>query len=258
VEPSIDTRVHPTADEPAVRAALAVRRIGHAVTGRVLDDAHLADLADALEALAERAERGEPFDKQQEMLTNGRLGRWLATGEWPTVPDGDIIHFDTRSFVGGPLSAFGMGAHYWREGDEAHGRVTLGPAYEGPPGRVHGGALAAIFDEIMGALLPAIGVMAFTGRLTVRYKRATPLGVPLELRSWLASRQGRRLHLEAEAAAEGVVFATAESVFVEQDPAVLIDVLRGDAAPAPAAPAPAAPAPAVPGPDAAGSDGAQL
>jgi acyl-CoA thioesterase FadM len=102
---------------------------------------------------------------------------------------------------------------------------------------VHGGALAAIFDEIMGALLPAIGVMAFTGRLSVRYRRATPLGVPIELRSWLASREGRRLHLEAEAAADGVVFATAESVFVEQDPAVLIEVLRGDASSGPAGPA---------------------
>lgn len=237
MEPIADPESHPVADEPAVRAALAVRRLGHAVTGRVLDDDHLLELADALEALAARAERGEPFDKQREMMTNGRLGSWLATGEWPTVPDGEVIHFDPRSFVGGPLSAFGMGARYWREGDEAHGRVTLGPAYEGPPGRVHGGALAAIFDEIMGALLPAIGVMAFTGRLSVRYKRATPLGVPIELRSWLASREGRRLHLEAEAAADGVVFATAESVFVEQDPAVLIEVLRGDASSGPAGPA---------------------
>jgi len=116
----------------------------------------------------------------------------------------------------------GMGARYWRGGDEARGGVTVGPAFEGPPGRVHGGALAAIFDEIMGALLPAIGVMAFTGRLTVRYRKATPLGVPLELRSWLASREGRRLHLEAEAKADGVLFANAEAIFVEQDPSVLL------------------------------------
>jgi acyl-coenzyme A thioesterase PaaI-like protein len=212
-------------DESAVRAALAVRRLGHAVVGRILDDAHLAALADALERLANEAEQLPHFDKQQEMLTNGRLGRWLETGEWPSVPDGETIHFDARSFVGGALSAVGMGARYWRVGDEARGQVTVGPAFEGPPGRVHGGALAAIFDEIMGALLPAIGVMAFTGRLTVRYRKPTPLGVPLELRSWLASREGRRLHLEAEAKADGVLFANAEAIFVEQDPSVLLATL---------------------------------
>jgi acyl-coenzyme A thioesterase PaaI-like protein len=213
---------YPSADQPAVRAALALRRVGHAISGRILDDSHLAELADVLEELAERAEQGPHFDKHTEMLTNSRLGHWLETGEWPSVPDGDAILFDARSFVGGPLSAMGMGAHYWRVGNEAHGRVTVGRAYEGPPGRVHGGAVAAIFDEIMGALLPALGVMAFTGRLSVRYRRPTPLGVPLELRSWLASREGRRLHLEAEATADGVVFATAQAIFVEQDPSVLL------------------------------------
>jgi len=93
-----------------LRAALAVRRLGHAVVGRILDDAHLAALADALERLAEQAEQLPHFDKHQEMLTNGRLGRWLETGEWPSVPDGETIHFDARSFVGGALSA--VGAQY--------------------------------------------------------------------------------------------------------------------------------------------------
>jgi acyl-coenzyme A thioesterase PaaI-like protein len=220
--PSVEQGATHLPDEPAVRAALAVRRLGHAVTGRILDDAHLEELAGVLELLADQAEQGPHFDKHTEMLANGRLGHWLETGEWPSVPDGEAILFDARSFVGGALSSVGMGARYWRVGNEAHGRVTVGPTYEGPPGRVHGGALAAIFDEIMGALLPALGVMAFTGRLTVRYRRPTPLGVPLELRSWLASREGRRLHLEAEAKADGVLFANAEAIFVEQDPAVLL------------------------------------
>src|SRR5690349_800846 len=30
------------------------------------------------------------------------------------------------------------------------GTVTFGPAYEGPPGHVHGGLIAAMFDEMLG------------------------------------------------------------------------------------------------------------
>ncbi len=36
------------------------------------------------------------------------------------------------------------------EDDKVIGRVTFGAAYEGPPGCVHGGYLAATFDEVLG------------------------------------------------------------------------------------------------------------
>jgi acyl-coenzyme A thioesterase PaaI-like protein len=205
------------------RAMLAVRRLGHALTGWVVPGDLLAEVADLASRLAERAEAGIPRNKRAEMNERGRMAEFLRTGEWPgPLPDGSPIDFDHRSIIGGPLSPFGMGAVFWREGDEARCRVTLGPAFEGPPGRAHGGVIAAIVDEAMGALLPALGTLAFTGRLSVDYLRPAPLGVPLEFRSWLAGQEGRRLHIACEGSAEGVVFARAESTFVEQDPRRLV------------------------------------
>ncbi|MGV0746333.1 PaaI family thioesterase [Mycolicibacterium sp. XJ870] len=53
----------------------------------------------------------------------------------------------------------------------------LGAAYEGPPGHVHGGIVAMVLDHVLGEVAANDPVSPrFTGTLTIRYLRATPLG----------------------------------------------------------------------------------
>lgn len=52
----------------------------------------------------------------------------------------------------------------------------LGAAYEGPPGLVHGGVSALVLDQLLGEAAGAGGKPGMTGTLTLRYRRATPLG----------------------------------------------------------------------------------
>jgi len=63
---------------------------------------------------------------------------------------------------------------------EADGLVwsdfTLGAAYEGPPGHVHGGVCAMVLDHVLGATAHKPGKPAYTGTLRIRYLRGTPLG----------------------------------------------------------------------------------
>lgn len=63
---------------------------------------------------------------------------------------------------------------------EADGLVwtdfVLGAAYEGPPGHVHGGMCAMVLDHVLGATAHKPGRPAYTGTLTLRYLRGTPLG----------------------------------------------------------------------------------
>jgi len=60
------------------------------------------------------------------------------------------------------------------------GRVSaefeLSAAYEGPPSLVHGGVSALILDQLLGEAAAAAGKPGMTGTLTVRYRRAAPLG----------------------------------------------------------------------------------
>ena len=63
---------------------------------------------------------------------------------------------------------------------DADGRAwcdfRLGAAYEGPPGLVHGGVTALVLDHVCGAAAGVDRRPRFTGTLTLRYRRETPLG----------------------------------------------------------------------------------
>jgi hypothetical protein len=61
----------------------------------------------------------------------------------------------------------------------ALGRCTLGLAYEGPPGYVHGGVSALLLDQILGHANVVHGLSGLTVTLSVRYRRPVPLQTPL-------------------------------------------------------------------------------
>jgi acyl-coenzyme A thioesterase PaaI-like protein len=113
----------------------------------------------------------------------------------------------------------GIAVDLHRDGDDAVALVSLGAAFEGAPGRAHGGIVAAVFDDVMGLVLKMVGTPAYTGELTVRYLAPTPIGERLEFRAWLANRDGRKLFIEAEAyrAADRVQVASARAVFIAID-----------------------------------------
>jgi acyl-coenzyme A thioesterase PaaI-like protein len=100
------------------------------------------------------------------------------------------------------------------EGDIVRADATLGPLYVGPVGTVHGGVVALIFDELLGAANLLNGVGAFTGTLTVRYKKPTPLLTPLALEARVDRVEGRKAITRGEIRAAGGVTAEAEGVFV--------------------------------------------
>ncbi|MHA3021436.1 PaaI family thioesterase [Mycobacterium sp. BMJ-28] len=53
---------------------------------------------------------------------------------------------------------------------------TLGAAYEGPPGHVHGGVAALLLDHVLGESASPATSPRLTGTISIRYLRPTPLG----------------------------------------------------------------------------------
>jgi acyl-coenzyme A thioesterase PaaI-like protein len=187
-------------------AAAALRRLGHALMGHDADPALLQRVARAAELVAADLEAG-PARTRDVVELKRRMFE-------VTVPDGArVVHFD-ECFVSGPWNPLGIAIEVHREGDEAVAQVQLGPAFEGAPGRSHGGIVAAIFDDVLGYLLTLYGIPAFTGELSVRYLAPTPIGQPLTFRARLAGREGRKLHTVGEAVADGVTVASATATFV--------------------------------------------
>lgn len=103
----------------------------------------------------------------------------------------------------------------WTEGDRAYGKVTLNWSYEGPPGSVHGGVVAAIFDHFLGMAQTIGGQPGMTGSLTVHYHRRTPLNRELRLEAWLQRVAGRKTIVHGEMYAEGTMTASCEALFIQ-------------------------------------------
>jgi acyl-coenzyme A thioesterase PaaI-like protein len=92
--------------------------------------------------------------------------------------------------------------------------ARLGLLHEGPPGLVHGGWIAAMFDEVLAVLQRDAGVGGVTAELTVRYRRPTPVGAELRFAGWIDDDRGRSVVARATCEAAGELVAEAEARFV--------------------------------------------
>jgi acyl-coenzyme A thioesterase PaaI-like protein len=90
-------------------------------------------------------------------------------------------------------------------------QVTLGPAYEGPPGYVHGGMSSLLMDQLLGAAAMAAGRWGMTAHLQLDYRGPLPLATPLLLRGEVAEQSGRKTVITGTVA----LAATPEQVLVE-------------------------------------------
>lgn len=199
------------------RAAEAVRRFGHSLVDHDAPLAVLNEITRHLDQVTAELEREPVRDRLAALLGSDRI-KALLEGATPTPPpDGAELDFAQYSLVGGPANPFGVDATYVRQGDEVVALVTLGAAFEGPPGRAHGGIVSAVVDETMTALLTVLGTVAFTASLQLDYLGPTPLHAPLEFRARLSERLDRKLMLTCTGRSGEEVFVEATGTFVEVD-----------------------------------------
>ncbi len=102
----------------------------------------------------------------------------------------------------------------WRDGDGVRGEAIFSPLYAGPPDSVHGGIIAAVFDELLSMANVVSGSAGFTGTLSIRYHRKTPLETPVELWAMCTSNSGRKQVTRGEMRVNGEVTASAEGLFI--------------------------------------------
>ena len=177
--------------------------------------AHEAD-AGLLDRVAEAAHRVAADLEQQPPRQRDLLELKRRMFDVPVDDGQPVSHFD-ECFVSGGQNPMGIAMTVRREGDDMVADVHLGAAFEGAPGRSHGGIVAAIFDDIQGYLLTLIQQPGFTGRMEVNYLAATPIDQELEFRARVVERDGRKIHTEAEAYAREALVARSTAVFIAVD-----------------------------------------
>jgi acyl-coenzyme A thioesterase PaaI-like protein len=119
-----------------------------------------------------------------------------------------------RSPISGQSNPLAPPMELWVDGDVTRGRATYGPAYEGPPGLLHGGIVAGAFDEILSVAQFLSGNAGYTGTLTVRMRRPTPLCQPIDYEAGVDRVDGRKIHVWGRSTCDGELLADAEGVFV--------------------------------------------
>ena len=175
----------------------AKRRLAQAI--RELTDVLVTSTpsVEDMNAIAERLE----LQAKQFAQTKRLYGRVAFSQDGNHGEFGEVNH--ELNAVGGISNPLSPGLNLWFEDGIAVGKVTCGWAYEGPPGHVHGGYVAAILDQFMGMAQILGKNPGMTGTLNVRYLRPTPLNTELELRGELLSEEGRKTVVEATIVANG-------------------------------------------------------
>ncbi len=204
--------------ERRVEVATRLRALGHEFVARDLSDDDLDAFAVTVDELLARA-RHAP--RRQRRVPRASVDSFAMA-----VPDEGQVEkhqLFADSVVSGLANPMGLGAGLRREGDQAVMEVVLGAAFEGAPGRSHGGVIAALVDETMGLVMGLQGVLAFTAQLDITFRAPAPVDQTLTARAWLDERRGRKLTMKATVAAGDVLVAEATALFVSVDPATFLE-----------------------------------
>ena len=163
------------AEQDAAHGALA-RAVAGLIEASVLTEVSLDEVAAVTAAI------GDLTTRLAARSTEGSLGSVV-------VDQGVRNHGNAVRGLRNPIAVASGDDQRWIEDDRLWFRFRLGAAYEGPPHHVHGGVLALVLDQALGEAAAVFGGPGMTGRLTLHFRRATPLG-EASTEAWIESSDG--------------------------------------------------------------------
>jgi acyl-coenzyme A thioesterase PaaI-like protein len=198
------------------RLAEAMRVVIERLISSDAPEEELRLTADRLEQYAEHL-ASHPRRKRYEGIAESALAQAGAAGQANEVRMPDAGHFDFSPLIGrsNPLAP---PIFVREENGRVYADVVFGSAYEGPPGSLHGGYVAAAFDEVLGFAQAQTGTPGMTGRLEVSYRSPTPLHTPLRFEAWVDNVAGRKITAKCTLHAGDRLCAEATGLFISIKP----------------------------------------
>jgi len=123
-----------------------------------------------------------------------------------------------RSFVSGDPHGDRLRVRFFKGKEDGvlWGRVWFGPAAEGPPGFAHGGAQAAILDELLGGAAWVYGNQVIALNLQTDFVSFVPLQTELLLKGAIVNREGRKIYTEGSIEdTDGKILARGKILFLQ-------------------------------------------
>lgn len=176
----------------------SLRRLIDAGIRTGVDEETLRDARATIDAVADKLE-GARFETTS-TLRHAGTGRPLA---WANPAVG------LRNAIAPPMNIqHEADGTCWAEFD-------LGIAYEGPPGLVHGGICALVLDHLLGeAASDGLTKPKFTGTITLKYLRGTPLG-PVRAEAFVERIDGFKTYARGYLSDTGGHTVEADGVFIQ-------------------------------------------
>jgi len=197
----------PGADQARIALASELRRGMHLLVGRDPATSELNEIAQSLRSVFDRLDG-----------TAARIPGtvpWKGPAELDVPEDGQPFPDSLNRPVSGSGNPFAIPMTMYRDGDAVVSTVVLEDAFEGAPGRSHGGLVSAIFDDLFGSLPMLHRKIAFTASLTVNYVSASPVREPVTFRGWIDRIEGKKLFIEGQAHHGDVLVTTASALFID-------------------------------------------
>lgn len=134
-------------------------------------------------------------------------------------PEGipDIIYGNHQDLspVSGPSNPVSPYVNLEMAGEyHVSGIARFSSIYEGPPGFVHGGYIAAVIDETLGKVQAQTDNPGMTSNLLIQYIRPCPINLEYSLEGRIIKVEGRRIFTKASITLNGKIMAAAKATFV--------------------------------------------
>jgi acyl-coenzyme A thioesterase PaaI-like protein len=238
------------ADEPLTGSGRGelLHRLNERVANGEATTGARADLARATRTIIDELMRStatdEDFERASELVaaavallrgeSHGRGYVGVAEG---SLADGGAHFLDYSPFIGllNPLAP-PLTVHYASD-NTVVAAGKYGAAYEGPPGCLHGGFIAAGFDEVLGFAQGYAGLQGMTGRLEISYRSPTPLFREVRYVARMERVEGRKIFTSATLSDGDRLCAEAQGLFISMKPEVFARLMGLRAQPEPPPPA---------------------
>lgn len=125
-----------------------------------------------------------------------------------------------RSFVNDTVPNDRLRVAYFQADGEPglFAKAWFGPGAEGPPRFAHGGSVAAVLDEALGAVAWVSGYGVVVARLAVDMREMVPLGIDATVRAVVERVDGRKVYCRARLTEGDTLFAEGEALCIVLQP----------------------------------------
>lgn len=120
------------------------------------------------------------------------------------------------TFIFGPKPGGFEAKFFADEQGNISGVVILDETKQGPPGHAHGGSLATLIDEAMGASAWNHGYRVLAANLNFDYRKPVPLGIEIRVSGMVERKEGRKVFTRGHITLpDGSIAVEGTGIFVE-------------------------------------------